>query len=165
MLAGGVFVECGIARRTMGHEMEALNSIESDKRLGNFLLRVFTGRVERSDIAIAESGPGRAALRSFKHAHLALKVDEAKTVAESASRFVRFMVAGQHPEPRAERAKDFATLVKSFAECGQVSRGNVEIGRLCEDAAESSQIAVNIAEDQHSHDFGFDAGLGTACCG
>jgi hypothetical protein len=80
-----------------------------------------------------------------------MEINEPEAVAHGVRVVVRFVVSGEHPEPRAERFENFAAAVESLAEGRQIAGADVQIGGLRYDAFERAKVAVNVAEDQDFH--------------
>jgi hypothetical protein len=87
------------------------------------------------------------AISGWESADLAVKINKAEALAQSSRIVVRFMIAREHPQLRAQRLKDFAAAVQPLAERGQITGGDIQVGRPRDDAFERSKIAVNIAEN------------------
>jgi len=117
------------------------------ERLLDFFFRIFTGGIERSDIAVAEAGPRRG----FRLQHATMKIHEAEAPAEFANVVVRLVISWQHPQPLAERRQSLAARLEAAAKRGQIACADVHISRLGDDPRECAKIAVNIAEDENLH--------------
>jgi hypothetical protein len=76
-----------------------------------------------------------------------MKVDETVLLAKSFGLLVRFVISRQHPEAFTERLQNRCAAFEPFAEIAEVARGDVNVGGLRDDAFQSAQVAVNIAED------------------
>ena len=94
----------------------------------------------------------RAAGR-VENARLAMKIEEAETLAKSFCFRVRFVIAGEDPEARGERLQDFAAAVEAAAEIREVAGGDVNIRGLGDDALEGAQVTVNVAEEEDAGHF------------
>src|ERR1700722_2186765 len=128
--------------------MQPRDAIKRSKRLRNFFLGILARRLEGRDVAVAEPGPRFR----FRLQPAPVKVDEAESTAEFANIVVRFVIPGQHPKFFAQRFQGLAALIEALAECRQIARADVNICRLHDDSRQCTDVAVNIAEDQDSHE-------------
>jgi hypothetical protein len=80
-----------------------------------------------------------------------MKIHEAMLLAKSFRLFVRFVISRQDEEALAERLQNWGAAFEPFTEIAEVARGDVNVGGPRNDALESAQVAVNIAEDQDFH--------------
>jgi hypothetical protein len=131
----------------MHDQVKLRDAVKGGEGGGNFGFGVFAGSFERSDVAVAQAGP--IAIADF--ALLAMKIGEAEFFAEFASLVVSFVITGQDPEASAEWFQNFAATIEALTEIGKIAGGDIDIRGLGDDAFETAQIAVRIAEDQNLH--------------
>jgi hypothetical protein len=131
----------------MHDKVKFFQAREGREGRGDFGFGIFSGRFERSDVAIAEAHP----IGSVELSRLAMKIHEAVFLAKLFRLFVRFVIARQDEEVFAERLKNRGAALQSLTEIAEVARGDVNVRGLRDHALESAQIAMNIAEDQNSH--------------
>lgn len=143
MLAFGVLVEFRVERREMNHQVKSFQTREWRKGRRDFGFGIFSRSFEWSDVAVAEARP----IGAIEFSSLAMKIREAVLPAESLRLLVRFMIARQDEEAFAERLQNRGAAFESFTEIAEVTRSDVNVGGLRDDALESVQVAVNIAED------------------
>jgi len=151
MFSGGKFVEARALRRKVDDEIERLQIVERCERFCDFLFRVFPRRVKGRDVAVAEAGPLSGAKFGFQRADLAMKIEEAETLAKRARVVVAFVISRQDPNFFAKRFHDFATAVEVLAKRGEIAGSDVDICWLRDQLFEGARIAVDVAEDQNLH--------------
>jgi hypothetical protein len=147
VLAFGVFIQFCVARGKMHDEVKFFQAREWREGRGNFGFGIFSGSFEWSDVAIAQAGP----IRSMELPRLAMKIPEAVLLAKGFRLLVRFVISGQDKKAFAERLKYWGAAFQPLAEIAEVARSDVNVRGLRDDALESAQIAVNVAEDQNFH--------------
>src|SRR5712692_1996010 len=140
-------IERGAVRREMDDQVERAQIFKRGQRFGDFFFGVFARRVEWRGVAVAESRPVRAAER----AHLPMKINEAVTLAQRAGLVVRLVVAGQEPEPPAERPECRSAAVEVVPERGKITRGDIDVGGLMQQPLEGPRVAVDVAEEENLH--------------
>jgi hypothetical protein len=147
VLTRGVLVKFCIERREVNYEVEFFQAREWRQGRGDFGFGIFSGRLEWSDVAVAKASP----IRAIEYSGLAMKIHEAMLLAKSFRLFVRFVISRQDEEALAERLQNRGAAFEPFTEIAEVARGDVNVGGPRNDALESAQVAVNIAEDQDFH--------------
>jgi len=151
MFSGRELIEAGIERWKVYDEIKWFNPVESGESLADFLFGIFSGRIEWSDVAVAEAGPLRKAGCGFERAYIPMEINETIMLAERMDPALRFVISGQDPNAFSQRLQDFAAAIEAFAKVGQISGGDIHIRLLIRDFLQRAQISVNVAEDQNVH--------------
>jgi len=76
-----------------------------------------------------------------------MKIHKTVLLAKSFRLLVRLVISRQNEKALAERLQNRGAAFEAFAEIAEVTRGDVNVGGLRDNAFERAQVTVNIAED------------------